>query len=267
MSQHAVETSYAWLDEAALSLAKASPQQVIEWAMKVFGEGLTIATGFGAEGMALIDMAARISTSIDIFFLDTGFLFPETYELRRRVEARYGIRIRSILPQLSPLAQERLHGAHLWSRDSDLCCKLRKLEPLRDALAGRDAWMTAIRRNQTAERNDSRIVEWDHRWGLVKINPLVSWTREMVWGYIRSNRVDYNPLHDRGYPSIGCTHCTTAVRAGENERAGRWAGRQKTECGLHGPRPADTLIQVKLISRAAARESEPQSDAGANLRA
>ncbi len=222
-----------WIETAAAQLEDASPEEIIRRAYEEFDDRITIATGFGAEGIALIDMAVKINPRPDVFFLDTGFLFPETYELRRRVEARYGIEIRAFQTSLTPEIQEEVYGPALWSRDPDLCCRLRKIEPLKEALTGRSAWFTAIRRDQTAARQNARAVEWDHRWQLVKVNPFVRWTKREVWNYIVKNDVPYNPLHDAGYPSIGCTHCTRAVRAGEDERAGRWSGRAKTECGLH----------------------------------
>ena len=263
MSQRAVQLSYAaWIDEAASSLELAPPQKIIEWSLKVFGEGLTIATGFGAEGMVLIDMASRVTTQLDVFFLDTGFLFEETYDLRRRVEDRYGIQILSYLPELSPEEQEARFGAELWKRDPDLCCRIRKLEPLQQALAGRDAWMTAIRRDQTAARRDARAVEWDFRWELVKVNPLVTWNREQVWEYIRANDVPYNPLQGRGYSSIGCTHCTRPVRPGEDERAGRWEGREKTECGLHGPPPSVAPLHLVTSSATPSADLEAACSSG-----
>lgn len=247
MSQCAVELSYAsWIHEAASSLEATPAQEIVEWSLKVFGEGLTIATGFGAEGMALIDMVSKASKQANIFFLDTGFLFQETYDLRRRVEERYGIKIRAYLPELSTEEQATQYGDELWIRDPDLCCRIRKLEPLKQALDGRDAWMTAIRRDQTDARRDARVVEWDYKWNLVKVNPLVRWSREDVWSYIRANNVPYNPLHERGYPSIGCHHCTRPVRPGEDERAGRWAGRPKTECGLHD-RPHAEEVALRLV--------------------
>ena len=209
------------------------PQEAIGWALDEFGRSLTIATGFGAEGVALIDMAVRIDPQPDIFFLDTGFLFTETYELRRRIEERYSIEIRAVNTELSPEAQAARFGPRLWSRDPDLCCRLRKLEPLNDALRGRSAWMTAIRRDQSPTRASAQVVEWDYGWQILKVNPLAGWSKRDVWDYIARNDVPYNPLHDEGYPSIGCTHCTRAVRAGEDERAGRWSGHAKTECGLH----------------------------------
>jgi len=219
-------------DSAGL-LEEAEPREALEWAFATFGNRVTIATGFGAEGVALIDMAVDINPRADIFFLDTAFLFPETYELRRTLEDRYGITIRSVAASLTAEKQEEVHGPKLWERNPDLCCSLRKLEPLKRALHGFDAWVTAIRRDQSPARAAAQVVEWDGRWNLAKINPLVRWTRSEVWGYIVRKGLPYNPLHDRGYPSIGCTHCTQAVGQGEHERAGRWRGRNKTECGLH----------------------------------
>ena len=227
------------LEAAAALLEKCAPQQIIKWAFNQFAVGVGVATGFGAEGVAMIDMALKINPRADIFFIDTDFLFPETYELRRRIEDRYGIEIRAVRPELTPQAQELEFGPRLWSRDPDLCCRLRKLEPLKEALKGLSAWMTAIRRDQTRARASARVVEWDYIWQLVKVNPLAAWTRREVWDYIIKNDVPYNPLHDEGYPSIGCTHCTRPTADGEAERAGRWSGQQKTECGLHAlPQPA-----------------------------
>ena len=223
------------ISRAAEALEHAGPGEILEWAFNQFGDRVTIATGFGAEGISLIDMAVAINSEADVFFLDTGFLFPETYGLRRRLEDRYGIQIRSVSTNLSPERQQELYGARLWESDPDLCCRLRKLEPLRIALHGYDAWVTAIRRDQSAVRASALAVEWDSKWNLVKVNPLVRSSRADVWRYIVRNELPYNPLHDRGYPSIGCTHCTQPVAQGEHERAGRWRGGNKTECGLHGP--------------------------------
>ena len=231
--------SAAWemdrIQETASRLARATPEETLRWAFEQFGETATIATGFGAEGVALIDIAVKVTPTPNIFFLDTAFLFSETHELRQRIEQRYGIRIKSFQSQLTPQQQEIEFGPRLWSTDPDLCCRLRKLEPLKEALQGRAAWITAIRRDQTIERSNAEVVEWDYQWQLIKINPLVRWGRGDVWDYIKRNHVPYNALHDRGYPSIGCTHCTISVGEGESERAGRWAGKVKTECGLHAP--------------------------------
>jgi phosphoadenosine phosphosulfate reductase len=224
---------YGQVSEIAARLEDAPTEDILRWAFDEFGDRVTIATGFGAEGVALIDLAARINARPQVFFLDTSFLFPETYELRRKLEDRYQIEIHGFKSELSPEAQELAFGPKLWTVDPDLCCRLRKLEPLREALKGSAAWMTAIRRDQTAARAEARVVEWDYQWKLVKINPLARWTKNDVWSYIRKNDVPYNPLHDSGYPSLGCTHCTRAIYAGEDERAGRWSGFGKTECGLH----------------------------------
>ena len=210
-----------------------SPETVLRWAFAAFGRQVAIASAFGAEGMVLIDTAARLNPQVRVFTLDTEFLFPETYALMERIERRYGIAIERVKPALSPESQEREHGPALWSRDPDACCGLRKIEPLRRHLAGLRAWMTSIRRDQTAFRASARKVEWDAKFHLVKINPLADWTSKQVWRYIHDHNVPYNPLHDQGFPSIGCTHCTRAIRPGEDERAGRWSGLVKIECGLH----------------------------------
>jgi phosphoadenosine phosphosulfate reductase len=230
------------IENQAGQLDDASPEDTLRWAFDEFDSSVTIATGFGLEGVALIDMAVRINPGIDIFFLDTAFLFPETYELRRRLEARYQIRIRSYEPDITPEQQDVRFGEKLWSTDPDLCCRLRKLEPLREALRGRRAWITAIRRDQTLERSSARVVEWDYQWQLVKINPLVRWTTQDVQAYIARNDVPFNPLHDQGYPSIGCTNCTRPIREGESERDGRWPGHRKRECGIHARAKSATVV-------------------------
>jgi phosphoadenosine phosphosulfate reductase len=231
----------ARLRRLADELEGASPQEILARAFDEFADGISIATGFGAEGMALIDMAVRIDPAPDVFFIDPGFLFPETYELRRRIEEKYRITIRAFKPQLTPEGQERLFGPALWERNPDLCCQIRKLEPLEEALEGLQAWVTAIRRDQTSARATAQAIEWDERWGLAKVNPLIRWSKRDVWDYLKSNDVPFNPLHLRGYPSIGCTHCTRPVREGEDDRAGRWSGREKTECGLHAETTTNRL--------------------------
>jgi phosphoadenosine phosphosulfate reductase len=181
-----------------------------------------------------------------VFTLDTEFLFPETYDLMDRVEKRYGIKAERVFSTLTPEEQERVHGPALWSRDPDQCCNLRKVEPLKAKLAALRAWITALRRDQTAARATARKVEWDAKFQLIKINPIADWTSEKVWTYVHKHDVPYNPLHDRNYPSIGCTHCTRAITPGEGPRAGRWAGFEKTECGVHvgGPGAAVSLVTI-----------------------
>jgi phosphoadenosine phosphosulfate reductase len=222
------------------------PEETLRWAFATFENDIAMASAFGAEGLALIDIAIRINPAMNIFIGDTEFLFPETYDLIDRVERHYGVKVERLYSELTPDEQVEEHGPALWTRNPDLCCGIRKVEPLRKKLSGLRAWMTSIRRDQTASRANARRVEWDEKFGLVKINPLVDWSSEMVWNYIHRHKVPYNPLHDRNYPSIGCTHCTRAVLPGEDPRAGRWSGFQKTECGLHArPSPAEQpLIEI-----------------------
>ncbi len=219
-----------------------SAEDVLRWAFVTFQEQVEIASGFGVEGMVLIDIAARIQPSLHVFTLDTDFLFPETYALIERVEKRYGIAVEHLKPELTPEQQEDHYGPQLWSRNPDACCNLRKIEPLRRKLDGLGAWITSIRREQTTARASARKVEWDSKFHLVKINPLADWTSQRIWQYVVEHNLPYNPLHDRNYPSIGCTHCTRAIQPGEDARAGRWSGFNKTECGLHGPGEADALV-------------------------
>ena len=223
------------LAESGRMLETSSPFEILQWAADQFGSRLTFATGFGAEGCALIDLIGRHRLPIDIFTLDTGLLFPETHDLWRRLEERYALTIRGVQPELTTDEQAATHGPELWTRHADRCCQMRKVSPLVAELSGFDAWITAIRRDQTASRADALAVEWDPKFGLGKVNPLVRWTKKDLWSYLLQNDVPYNPLHDRGYPSIGCQPCTSAVAVGEDDRAGRWRDAPKTECGLHAP--------------------------------
>ena len=224
-------------DNAAVALGGRPPEEILAWASARFAQRITFATGFGAEGCVLIDLIGRHRLPIDIFTLDTGLLFPETYALWRRLEERYDVVIRAVRPEQTVDEQAAAHGDRLWERNPDRCCALRKVEPLRAALDGYDAWISAIRRDQTPERASAGIVEADHLFGLVKVNPLVSWTASDVWAHVRAHDVPVNPLHEQGYPSIGCMPCTSRVLPGEHPRAGRWRGRANSECGLHA-RPA-----------------------------
>jgi phosphoadenosine phosphosulfate reductase len=214
-------------------LAGATPQEILRWAVKRFHPRLTMATAFGAEGCCLLHMLAQIEPGVRIFNLDTGYQFPETLELRERIRQRYGIEVELVRPELSVAEYEASHGGPLYRTDPGQCCYDRKVVPLRRALAGYDAWVSAIRRDQTANRALAEVVQRDAKFNLVKVNPLLNWTRRDVWDFLLANDVPYNPLHDRSFPSIGCWPCTRAVAEGQGERAGRWAGTGKTECGLH----------------------------------
>lgn len=220
---------------ASQHLEDRSPEEILRWSIAEYGDGLTMATAFGAEGCVLLDMLARLDEHrvVRVFNLDTGYQFDETLDMCRRVRERYGIEVTLVRPRESVEAMERRFGGPLYAANPDLCCKLRKIEPLREALEGSKAWISAIRREQTPDRAHVPVVAWDQKFDLAKISPLARWSSRDVWAYIRINEVPYNPLHDQGYPSIGCRPCTRAVMAGENDRAGRWSTLAKLECGLH----------------------------------
>jgi phosphoadenosine phosphosulfate reductase len=210
-----------------------SPQDILRWAVAEFFPRLTMATAFGPEGNCIIHMLAEIEPRVRIFNLDTGYQFRETLELRERIKERYGIAVEMVQPDLPVPEYEKEHGGPLYVHRPDQCCHDRKLVPLRRSVEGYQAWISAIRKDQTADRARASVVQWDAKFNLVKINPLLHWTKGDVWKFIMAHDVPYNPLHDQGYPSIGCWPCTRAVQNGEDERAGRWAGTVKKECGLH----------------------------------
>lgn len=222
----------AWGD----SFETKQPQDVLAAAIRRFAPKIVLACSFGAEDVVLVDMVQRIDPSVPLFYLDTDFLFPETYATRDRIVEHYGLQPAQVIQMKSlftPARQAELHGDALWAKDPDRCCQLRKVEPLTRVLKGFDAWITGIRRDQAPSRANAGLIEWDAKFGLAKINPLARWTWADVWTYIKVYDVPYNPLHDRNYPSIGCTHCTAPVAPGEDPRSGRWKQFAKTECGLH----------------------------------
>jgi phosphoadenylyl-sulfate reductase (thioredoxin) len=178
-------------------------------------------------------MIATGGLPVRVFTLDTGLLFPETYALRKTFEESFGLQIRAVAPAQSVEEQAAEYGENLWERDPDRCCELRKVVPLRKELASHFAWITAIRREQSADRAAAGTVEFDEKFGLVKVNPLLDWTSRDVDAYIKAHGIPTNPLHEKGCASVGCWPCTTPVRPGEDPRAGRWRGTGKTECGLH----------------------------------
>jgi phosphoadenosine phosphosulfate reductase len=232
--------------EVQLTAEGWSPERLLAWAFESFGNRVAISSAFGAEGMVLIDMASRVRKDFRVFTVDTEFLFPETYTLIDRIEQKYEIKIERVFSLLSPEEQDQVHGSALWARNPDQCCNLRKVEPLRRKLKELDAWITSIRRDQTSFRKAAGKIEWDAKFGLVKVNPVADWTSKQVWRYLHEHGVPYNSLHDRNYPSIGCTHCTRAVHPGEDPRAGRWPGLGKTECGLHIIEP---LVEIEPLRR------------------
>lgn len=214
-------------------LEKASPEEILRWAVERFAPHFTMATAFGPEGMVLIHMLAEIDPKTPIFNLDTGYQFQETLELREEVARRYGISVELKQPETTVAQYEQIHNGPLYRTRPDQCCFDRKVKVLEKAVLGMRAWASAIRRDQSPDRANAPIVGWDKKFSLVKVSPLANWTKQKVWGFISDHNVPYNPLHDQGYTSIGCGPCTRAVLLGEDERAGRWSGFAKTECGLH----------------------------------
>jgi phosphoadenosine phosphosulfate reductase len=220
--------------QAAQALEGRSAEDILDWSAAHFPAGrLTFATSLGIEDCVVTDMIARRRLPIDLFTLDTQLLFPETYTLWNQIESRYGVTIKAVRPEHDVEQQAAIEGPALWEREPDRCCDLRKMQPLRATLGNYDAWITAIRRDQTPDRANAPVVGWDGRFGLIKVNPLVRWTAADIRAYVAEHQVPYNPLHDRNYPSIGCTPCTSQVMPGEDPRSGRWRGKEKTECGLH----------------------------------
>ena len=215
------------------------PVDIVKWAVQHFADRkLLMSTQFGMEGCAVIDMVAKTGREMDIVYLDTMFFFKETYELRDRLAAKYPhLNFVNRGTTLTPEQQAEQHGDELWKRNPDLCCHLRKVEPMFAVMEDVEVWITGLRRSQSASRANLQTIEWDWRYSLLKVNPLANWSRQEVWQYIQEHQVPYNPLHEEGYPTVGCTHCTKPVegaKIGEYSRAGRWAGTEKTECGLHG---------------------------------
>lgn len=221
------------VEEMAQKLENSVPQEIIKWACQTFGDKLAVGCSLGAEDMVIMDIAVKIKPNIPFLFIDTDFHFTDTIELLEKAKAKYKANIIILKSEYTPEEQEKKYGPQLFFTDPNLCCTLRKVMPIRGALSNYDAWITGIRREQAPTRRNAKVVEIDKVFGLIKINPLVRWTTQDVWDYIKKNSVPYNRLHDLGYPSIGCAPCTQPVRPGQDLRAGRWAGTGKTECGLH----------------------------------
>jgi phosphoadenosine phosphosulfate reductase len=218
----------------AQHLEGSSPQEILEWAVETYGAGLALSASFGGpEGMALIDMISKLTNEVTVLTIDTGFLFKDTHEFREEVMRRYHLPLEVLRPRLSIEEQVERYGERMRTCSPDLCCQVRKIEPLERALGGYDAWMTGIRREQTPQRANTKVVFWEDRYKAAKIAPLASWSDEQVWEYVEENDVPVNPLLKHGYKSIGCEPQTRPVAADEDPRAGRWSGMEKTECGLH----------------------------------
>ena len=210
----------------------ADPREIVAWAVDRFGEGLSVGASFGgASGMAILHMVAALKPNVHVFVLDTDYLFEETQETMRQSVPALGLtNLQVYKPQISHEEQAARFGSALWMRDPDACCEIRKVAPNRQALEGKTAWVSGLRRDQSEGRADTPIVSWNAKFAVVKINPLANWSEKQTWEYIMANKIPYNPLLDQGYTSIGCYNCTMP---GVQGRAGRWQGFDKDECGLH----------------------------------
>ena len=211
-------------------------EEILAWAWERFGPRAAIGTSFQGSGLVMMHLARKAGLAFPVFTLDTGLLFPETVELQKRLEDFFGCKIQSVVPDLTVQQQEEAQGPELWKRDPDLCCTLRKVLPLQSKLRELDCWITGLRRHQSRQRAAIGMVELYALEGgaeMVKLNPMANWPREAVWRHIRQYKIPYNPLHDLGYASIGCMTCTRQTANGEGERAGRWTGFKKVECGIH----------------------------------
>ena len=219
--------SPAQVKERSAGLRDRSPEAIVAWTLGTFPKRAALTVSFGGGGLVLAHMLSRVDKTVPILFLDTGFHFPETLEFRHRFAERYELNVIDLKPATDP--------GPLYQTDPDRCCQIRKVEPLQRALAGFDAWINAVRRDQADTRQGIDVLEYHQANGhpIVKVYPLAGWSRDDVWRYIKEQDIPYHPLVDQGFTSIGCWPCTRATRPGEPERAGRWSGTGKTECGLH----------------------------------
>ncbi|MGH1340212.1 MAG: phosphoadenylyl-sulfate reductase [Nannocystales bacterium] len=209
------------------------PLEILRWAGQGFPQGLVLASALGPQSIVALDLAVSAGLDVDVVLLDTGLLFEETLQLASRLETRLGVSIERVKPALTLDEQAEALGEELWETDPAKCCEIRKVKPLANRLDSASAWITGLRRSGSLVRAEVESVEWDSVHGLVKINPLAWWSRARVFEHLHSHKLPYNPLLDDGYASVGCRPCTSRVGAGEDERAGRWRGRGKTECGIH----------------------------------
>ncbi len=220
------------LKDISQGFEDSGPGEILKWVVESFDRNdFALACSF-AE-LTVLDMLVKIKKDARIFYIDTGCLFKETRELVAKAEQTYGIKVERFTPLIPKDEMDRQYGPALWKRDPDKCCELLKVEPLKRALKGLKCWITGLRRCESPSRADAPIVGWDAKNGLIKVNPIAKWTDKQVWDYNHANKVPYNELLDRGYPSIGCQPCTSPVKPGDDPRSGRWAGSGKTECGLH----------------------------------
>ena len=236
--QSAPEQGAEYAERMAERLQQEEPKRIVQWGVERYHPKLAVVSNFGPSTILVIHYLAEIGrTDVPIAHINTGFEFEETAEIALELERRYGVAIEHIRPELTVEQQAEKYGPKLYSADPDYCCYMRKVAPLEKALQGKEAWVTGLRKSQGAARRETKTVEWDSRYNMIKINPMAEWTFEKVWEFIRANDIPYNALHDQGYKSVGCWPCTMPVAEGADERAGRWKGQSKTECGIHLSQP------------------------------
>jgi phosphoadenosine phosphosulfate reductase len=227
----------AQAEEWSRELEGRPAEEIVHWAVDRFGDGLVIGSSFGKDSLVIVDIARRLRPEIPVLFLETGYHFAETLEFRDRLRSETHLNIVDVRPALSVPEQDAAFGRELFARSPDQCCDMRKVAPLRRALTGRRAWLTGVRRSQHPQRAGTPVVEWQELTedgnGLFKVNPLVAWSLADVEAYLVAHDLPRHPLWAKGYPSVGCAPCTAPVAAGESERAGRWKGQGKIECGIH----------------------------------
>ncbi|WP_077211256.1 phosphoadenylyl-sulfate reductase [Bacillus dakarensis] len=223
-----------WVEECNIFETQPDYLDVLKWAYNEYKDDIVYACSFGAEGIVLIDLIYKVNKKAKIIFLDTGLHFQETYELIDKVKKQYpSLTIEMVKPKISLPEQSKWYGDELWKHHPNLCCHMRKVAPLQEALSGVKAWISGLRREQSPSRSNTQYVNKDEKFKKVKICPLIHWSWDDIMNYIKLNNLPYNPLHDQGYPSIGCAPCTQPVFDENDQRSGRWAGLSKTECGLH----------------------------------
>ncbi|MGM0904661.1 MAG: phosphoadenylyl-sulfate reductase [Bacillota bacterium] len=226
------EVSEDELASLNIDLSKKTAIEILEWSVQAYGKDLFYPCSFGLEGVVLIDMISKIQENIKIVFLDTDFHFKETYDLIKEVQHRYPkLDIEILKPEITPEQQAKNYGEKLWEVNPDQCCHIRKVKPLQEKMGMYKAWITGIRRKQSPYRAQMNAINFDHVFQRMKICPLIDWSLDEVWSYVRMNNLPFNPLHKQGYPSIGCEYCTS--KGNGDTREGRWKGAEKNECGLH----------------------------------
>lgn len=211
-----------------------SPDDLLIWVSEQFGNEVVLGTGFGPSGVVLIHKITQLNLPIKVFCLDTNLLFDETYSLWDKIEKKFNLTVESVSPILTLEGQAKLHKEELWKSDPDKCCYLRKVLPLQKYLSNKSGWITGLRRSQSNMRKEIEKIEWDPSNKVFKLNPLADWSQDKIWNYIDEHNLPYNPLHDEGFPSIGCIPCTEPA-TDRDERSGRWKNLEKTECGIHLP--------------------------------